>query len=519
MTTTRLFSTAAVAGPCGIRRFAACWVLVALLWPALGCATYRQTEREMRQAIQDWQRKQLDLAALGQADVTPTTGPSRAPSVPTPAAEQESERAPDSRLQQLVREALQRNPTIQAAIADVEAKLERIPQVTTLGDPVLRAIVRPEPIQTAAGDAYLTLGVAQTIPWPVKLDRAGKRAAAEVRAAIELLNAARLRVIADVERCYHRLYLADRSIELTAANRRLLEDLEQVVTARYQVGKVQQQDVLRLQTELAKLRDDESRYRRQRTSSAAALNQLLDRPVTTDVPVTEVAQQHEMTVEVEQLIQLAETHNPELARLRHELERDRQGVALADLAYWPDVMLGAEWTYVEPRDPFIPPINPQTGQRPPFSRKSEAGDDNWAVTLQLNLPVWFARIEAAKREARRNLLRTQHEKRAAFNLIAFRVYDAWVRVQMQQETVQLLASTLIPQARQTYEVSLAAYQAGSADFLTVIDNWRQKLNLELMYHRELADLETAFSELQREVGLQLVRDELADEAQADGNGS
>ena len=40
------------------------------------------------------------------------------------------------------------------------------------------------------------------------------------------------------------------------------------------------------------------------------------------------------------------------------------------------------------------------------------------------------------------------------------------------------------------------------------DNWRQLLAFELMLHREIAQLEVAFSELQREVGVQLIRENL-----------
>jgi outer membrane protein TolC len=75
---------------------------------------------------------------------------------------------------------------------------------------------------------------------------------------------------------------------------------------------------------------------------------------------------------------------------------------------------------------------------------------------------------------------------------------------------------LIPQCRQTYEVSLTAYQAGRSEFLTVIDNWRRLLDFELMLHRETADLETTLSELQREVGLQLIRHEIAPETEDQG---
>jgi outer membrane protein TolC len=394
---------------------------------------------------------------------------------------------------------------VQAAIANVKAKLERIPQATSLPDPVVRAITRPEPIQTAAGDVYFTLGVGQMIPFPAKLDRAGRTAAAEIRMAIEQLNAARLRVIADVERAYFLLYLMDRYLELTAANRALLEDLEQVVSTQYQVGRVPQQDVLRVQTAAAKLRDDENRYELRRASAAAALNQIVDRPVGQPQPATHVLDVAAVALDVDKLMQLAEEHNPELAALAERIGRDRERIELARLGYWPDVTLGFEWNHLEGRAAFQPPPNPQTGIIPPYNRASANGDDNWAITVQMNLPVWFQRIEAAKREARQNLLKTQHELRSARNLVAFRIYDAWTRVETQQQTVHLLRSTLIPQAQQTYEVTLTAYQTGAADFLSVIDSWRRWLDFELMRHRETVDLETAFSELQREVGLQLVR--------------
>ena len=474
---------------------------------ASGCATYERAGNDVERAVADWQRRQVRVSSSA-VEASTTRPASKAP--PSSVTDRSSPAtapptASDERLPAHIRDALERNPSVQAAVADVEAKLARIPQVTALPDPLLRAIVRPEPIQTAAGDVYFTLAVGQKIPSPAKLDRAGRAAAAEVRMAIEQLNATRLRIVADVERAYYSLYLSDRYIELTAANRALLEDLEQVVSTQYQVGRVPQQDVLRVQTAAAKLRDDESRYQLRRASAAAALNQIMDYPVARPHPLTEVLDVEAVALDVENLIGLAEEHNPELAGLAEQLNRDQERIELARLGYWPDVTLGFEWSHLEGREAFQPPPNPQTGIVPPFNRASENGDDNWAITVQMNLPVWFQRIEAAKREARRNLLKSQHQTRSTRNLIGFRIYDAWTRVETQQQTVHLLQSTLIPQAQQTYEVTLTGYQAGETNFLNVIDSWRRWLDFELMLHRETVDLETAFSELQREVGLQLVR--------------
>jgi outer membrane protein TolC len=341
-------------------------------------------------------------------------------------------------------------------------------------------------------------------PLPEKLKRAGLAAVAEVRMAIERLNAVRLGVIADVEHAYYAVYLADRSIELIAANRSLLEQLEGVVQAQYEGGSASQEDLLRVQTELAELIDDENRERGQRDSAAAALNRLLDRDPETPVPLTEPMLRQALDLQAEKLIQLAEDHNPELARLRRQKERDEERLAHAKLGYWPDITLGVEWTYVDPRPAFKPPINPQTGRRPPYNRKSEAGDDNWAISVQFNVPLWFDRVEAAKREARIRQRETEHEIRASRNQVAFHVYDAWTRVQTEQASLRLLDSTLTPKGRQTYEVSVTSYQAGRTDFLTVIENWRRWLDFQFKQHRHAVSLQNALSDLQKEVGVQLI---------------
>jgi len=494
---------------CRLRVYPAFGLVVLLL----GCTTYEAASRDVSQTLESWHRRPVRLDGDGALSVGPASSKPAPgePADPNASATTMAQSRLASPLHGYIMEALERNPSVKAAMANVQAKLARIPQATSLPDPMLRTLVRPEPIQTAAGDAYFTLGVGQKIPLPAKLDRAGRIAAAEVRMAIEQLNATRLRVISDVERAYYRLYVTDRSIELTATNRELLRDLEKVLASQYRVGKAQQQDLLRVQTERSNLLNDENRFRQQRVSAAAALNQLLDASPLSEVPATEPIRVAVVQAQAEELVELAKKSNPQLAGLAHQTERDRERVALADLGYWPDFDVGFEWTYLKGRDAWIPPRNSQTGMRPPVNRKSEQGDDNWALMFQVNVPIWAQRIEASKREARQNLNKTLHEQKAAANLVAFRIHDARTRVQTRQDTIKLLESTLIPQARQTYGVSLTAYQTGKADFLTVIDNWRRMLTFELMLHREVTELEIAFSGLQREVGVQLIRSKLMPE--------
>ena len=467
---------------------AVCWAV------SSGCAIHRESVTEVHRALNQWERPRQFEVMNSQA--VAARGKIEQRSSKPPVAQ-----SGFSRLQELIDLALRENPTICVALTEVEVALEEIPQAVSLPDPFIRAMVRPEPIQTAAGNINFTLTVGQKIPLPAKLLGYGEVAAAQVRVAIERLNTTRLRVISDVERAYFNLYFADRVLEITSSHRQLLVDLEQVVTSQYQVGKIRQQDLVRIQTEISRLADDISRITYQRRSAVAALNRLLNRPLSFEIPKTAIIDPLVFESEVERLTALAREYNPQLAMIAKQVERDREKVVLADLSAWPDPIIGFEWTKIDPRKSFEPvgmdPIN--------INRSSETGADSWAVMVQFDVPLWLERISVAKREARLRLRQTRERKRSEENLVDFRVFDVWTKTQSHQDTIELLHTTLIPQAKQAYEVSLTAYQSGDAGFLAVIDNWRQLLSFDLMYHQEIANLETAFSQLQREVGLQLVR--------------
>jgi len=206
---------------------------------------------------------------------------------------------------------------------------------------------------------------------------------------------------------------------------------------------------------------------------------------------------------VQRLLLLAEDANPDLGRLRQQIERDRHSLELARLQWWPDVTLGLEWMYLRGRAAFVPPPNPQTGMPAPVNRLSEDGSDNWAITVGLNLPIWVERIRGGIEEARRRLLTSQHQAASERDRVAFEIADALARVRAQQELAVLFRDTIVPQAQQAYEVSRAGYTAGRTSFLFVIDNWQKWLTFTIQYHRALGELERSIADLEQAVGLSL----------------
>lgn len=476
---------------------------VALLW---GCVLNQAADREVASAIAQYERQRAHMGgtyARGtRLHMTPEPDPAAPPQNEAGPTPQERDGEPAG-LRAYIVLALEQNPDIRAAEERARMQAARVAQATALPDPMLMMRVLPEPIRTADGDSVFSLGLQQMLPVPEKLDRAGRIALQETRMVLAELERTRQNVIADVKRAYYRIYIIDRTIEVDLLNQGLLRGLIDAARAQVAAGRRRQDDVLRAQVELSNLESQIIELRQQRRTTVALLNRVLNRPTTTPLPMVEVFDAGGVDVELERLFDVAAARNPDLKRLHEQIERDRQGLKLARLAYWPDVTLGFEWMYMQPRAAMVPPPDPLTGMMPPVNRMSESGTDSWAITVNLNVPVWFERIEGGIRAARRRLLASQHEYVAAQNRVHFEVEDALARVRAQQELADIFQHTIIPQAQQAYEVSRAAYVTGESDFLVVIDNWQKWLLFTIQYHRALGELERSVADLEEAVGLSL----------------
>jgi cobalt-zinc-cadmium efflux system outer membrane protein len=89
------------------------------------------------------------------------------------------------------------------------------------------------------------------------------------------------------------------------------------------------------------------------------------------------------------------------------------------------------------------------------------------------------------------------------NATLFEVQDALVKVQTNQNLVLLTKNTTIPQAEQTLQSTIAAYQTGKTEFLMVIDAYRTLLKTRLDYYMTVMNVMASQAELEQAVGLDL----------------
>lgn len=383
-----------------------------------------------------------------------------------------------------VKLALERNPSIRAAELRVQRLGAVVPQVTSLDDPMLQVAPFGEMAETAAGQVGLMSGVSQKLPYPGKLGTRGKIAQRDVNMAMAELQQTRLRVVADTRRAYWSYYFTTRALETTRKSRQLLDQFRQIAEAEYKAGNRSQPDVLRASVELSNVDNELIVLEQRRATAGGMLNQLMDRPVDSDLPEPQTIEPEQIDARLDVLLSAAAQHNPALQKVHERIEQYRYRRELAKLNRRPDLTVSATYNLVDDEGLSM----------------AANGQDQWWFGFGVNLPIWAKKYDAAEREAFRGLMEGVAELTAEQNRIAFQVQDAYLRFEAQQKLVELFRGVIVPQAKQTVDASASGYRAGSVDFLTLMDNWRKLLNFDLMYHRAVADMQQAMADLEQVVG-------------------
>ncbi|MCZ6836290.1 MAG: TolC family protein [Planctomycetota bacterium] len=384
-----------------------------------------------------------------------------------------------------VRLALDQNPAIRSAKQRVLRLTNRIPQATSLPDPMLQVTPIGEMAETAAGQVNLMAGISQRIPLPKKRETRGRVAAQDVAEAIQQLEEVRLNVEADTRVAWWSHYFAIQAIEVTDRNRSLVAQFKDVADAKFRAGAAAQEDVLRASVELSSLENELVSLNQLKVSAEAMLNRLIDRPVTSAIPEPDDQTIEAIDFQLASLLTKAEAAHPSLQRQRERIEGFKQRYELAMLDRWPDLTLSFAYNLVE-NDGLSPVAN---------------GDDQWWIGFGITLPIWTDRLESAEREALRGRLENIELLNSERNRIEFLIQDTLTKTLTHRKQALMFRDVIIPQAKQTLDASLSSYRAGNVEFLTLIDNWRKLLAFELTFHHHLSQFKKSMAELRRAAGI------------------
>jgi outer membrane protein TolC len=98
----------------------------------------------------------------------------------------------------------------------------------------------------------------------------------------------------------------------------------------------------------------------------------------------------------------------------------------------------------------------------------------------------------------------RHEYDATRQALLFRVKDDYLAAKTSEQLLDLYSRTLMPQATLTLESSMASYQTGTIDFLSLATNFQNVLGYELEYYEQFARFHEALARLEEVTGRSLV---------------
>jgi cobalt-zinc-cadmium efflux system outer membrane protein len=386
----------------------------------------------------------------------------------------------------LVDEALRHNREILAAQKKYEAARQMPAQASALADPIVSvgytANGAPYPGAGLGRDVTSNVGVmvSQELQFPGKRQLRGDIAAKEASAEFEQYLAVRLSVTARLKQAYHELHHANVSITFVKRYQDLLQKILRISEARYTVGRAAQQDIFKAQTQFAIFETQILRYQQESTSKVIEINALLNRPQGGTIDVPDEMDPGELTVSIDDLVAGARTHAPMLAREQKMIERNDLASALARKSVYPDYTLSGGYF--------------NQGSMPPM----------WQFRVDFKLPAWYRTKQQAEITGKAfSATEARHNYEAVDVALQAQIREQYSIAATARKLIDLYGKSVVPGSQLALESSMASYETGTLDFLSLFSNFMNVVEYELMVHEEVMQFHVALARLEEITGMPL----------------
>ncbi len=390
-------------------------------------------------------------------------------------------------LDTLITEALQNNPQLKAAQNQFLSTQKKIKQVTAWDAPQVGIEFFQLPIQSFPNPLKNNMEtdyfVQQMIPFPGKLKAMGLSATYNSNMYEEQFNALKNKIIRDLKSAYYELYLVQRKIEINKENQELLRQFIEIASEQYKVGMGKQADIIRAQTELSSLINDGVNLYKEKRDVETMLNTILNRPPYQSFKEIDSIYEAIPEFNYQQLLPIALSHRPELKGMKFNIEMYKSELKASELECYPDLMV-----------------------RVMYKNMTDTKNDFWSAMVGVNVPIAFwskDKYSGKVEENQLNIKTAEEQFNSMKNMISYEVQNAIVKLETNRNLYNLNKNTVIPQAEQTLQSTLAAYKTGKTEFLMLIDAYRMLFMAKLDFYMSEMNLMQAAAQVEQAVGLSI----------------
>lgn len=390
-------------------------------------------------------------------------------------------------LDELLAELISRNPQLQAARYKTDAAKSVINQVTAWDPPQVGVEFYQTPVQSFPNplkDGMETdYFIQQMVPFPGKLSAMGQVSLQNARMTEQEYRALERNSIRQLKNAFYELYLVQQKININSESRDLIKRFIEIALKQYETGMGTQADILRAQTEFSVLLIEQINLQQEQQAAESMINTLVNRPVDYPIGIIQTVTLDSLPLTYDSLQAMALQNRAELLAMQYNLAMNKFELTSARREYFPDLMA-----------------------RVMYKNMTETKNDFWSVMFGMNIPLAFWSGGKYRSRVEENKLKVAEAENKLIdmkNMVLDQVRQAWLRMQAGFNSLKLYTSTSIPQAEQTLQSTLVAYQTGKTEFLMVIDAYRMLLMAKLDYQMALMNYMVSQAQLEQAVGMDM----------------
>lgn len=372
------------------------------------------------------------------------------------------------------------HPALRAAASRVRASGHAAGAVRTWADPELTLGGQLADEEMRADEGDLIYGVRQ--PLPLFGKATAMRSAAGAAAAVAESEAdLRFQFMRrDLATGLFRAALSDRIVGAGVEDIAWLDALVATARARYASGDGAQMDVLRVENDLARRREELKTDRQMHEHELFGLNRFLNRPFETPWPMLALPEPAPAIYYNRQVVAQATRFEPMVQVFRKQIEAAQADTEVARRGYRPEVSIGVE-------------------------ARNYSGNGSLRqgmVTMGVSLP-WLNRSKYRADVARTESLREALERELTDREIATsqEVHDLVVRIDDARRRALLNRDEIIPRTHAMLDSAYAAWAAGTGMTRDLLEIRRMLVEAQLEYSRAVTEQYQAMAELTLRCGL------------------
>ena len=428
--------------------------------------------------------------------------------------------------------AAKNNPTVLQKLAEYEASLQKVPQVSSLPDPELNVGVFLTPMELVGGKQVADIRLMQMFPWFGVLKNAKDEMSLMAKAKFESFREAKLQVYFDVQQSWNELQKVQQSVRISEKNLEILHTLERLSVVKFKAASIggsvssgpsssggNQQtaasgssgmntmgsgsagnsqtptpasmpsspmnssggsglaDLYSIQMQIAELENSISLLKNQQQSVSARFNSYLNRKPQTPLQLTKELITDSLDFSLETISDSMLLHSPMLGMLDYEQKSLDERQKMVTKMGYPMVGLGLNYSLIN---------------KNPMATSEMNGSDMIMPMVTVTLPIYRKKYKAMQEEARLRKVAVQQGYQATANALQTEYYEA-VQLYHDAQRRMNLYRNQADLANKSLNILLKSFSSSGAGLSDLLRIRQQTLDYETKQIEAITDNNTAIA--------------------------